>query len=94
MSPDLSNVFIDGRPLAPAAAIPAGGHESYFVRGGSSSNFQAFAPLIYPDPQIAMAEALPSAFTIAKPGLVGFAIPDETLSDNLGGVSLRVELRP
>jgi hypothetical protein len=73
-SADLTNVTING-----IAAVPSVG-DNYFV-----DPFMA-----YPDPLSALADAWSAEFTLAVASMVSFAIPDNPLSDNLGGMSLNV----
>lgn len=76
-SADLTNVFING-----VAATPSSG-DIYYV--------DPF--LAYPDPLSALADAWSAQFTLntASVVTVSFAIPDRPLSDNVGGMSLRVD---
>lgn len=88
-SSHLDNVTVDGRPLSPSSVMPSG-TRSYFFKSGSSGHYEVVADRIFPDASIALAAAYPSTFTIASAGMVEFLIPDQTPSDNVGGVSLLV----
>jgi hypothetical protein len=89
LSPHLYSVSVDGKPLAPSPVTPTG-VQSYFFKSGSSGHYVIVAEKIYPDARTALSAAHFSMFTITNAGVIGFLIPDQTVVDNVGGVSLQV----
>lgn len=73
-SPDLVDVTING-----SAAVP-----------NSGGYYSVDTYKVYPDPASALADALSAEFTLGIASVVGFAIPDTPLYDNLGGISLDI----
>jgi len=77
ISSDITNIIINGVPKSIDTNIPG-----YHVDNG----------LVYPTDIIALNGAQSSKFTLTVSGEVGFTIFDDPLTDNQGGMSLRVTL--
>jgi hypothetical protein len=90
LSPELLSAAVDGTPLIPLDAPPAFEVGSYFLADGSAARYHVGDVSVYPDALAALSAALTSTFTIDSPGPVGFSIADQQLTDNQGGMSLRV----
>jgi hypothetical protein len=99
VSDAISSVSVIGPPLVPVAAQPAGiaQFQDYFLVSGSETDrYHVDDGNVYPSAAAALAVAQTSTFTLSSAGLVGFAIRDNPLflNDNLGGMSLAVNLVP
>jgi hypothetical protein len=91
ISPVIAAVTIEGRSLEALTAPPAAQQDAdgYF-RGDANAFYRVFANKVYPDDRSALTAGRESTFTLTAPGAVGFSISDDTLIDNLGGISLRI----
>lgn len=76
-SADLTNVFINGSAVTPNSGV------TYYA---GPFNFS------YPDPASALANAWSAQFTLASASVVSFSLPDSNLTDNLGGMSLDLNM--
>ena len=90
ISPDITDVRVDGTALTPISTAPTDVtlFADFFAIG---DRYHVDDTLVYPTALQALANARSSEFTLATSGLVGFAINDILpLFDNRGGVSLLV----
>ena len=90
ISPDITDVRVDGATLTPISTAPTDVNlfADFFVIG---DRYHVDDTLVYPTALQALGNARSSEFTLVTSGLVGFAINDILpLFDNRGGVSLLV----
>jgi hypothetical protein len=88
VSDAITAVSVSGSPLAPVAAEQFGSY--WLVSGSEPHRYHVDNETVYPAAPDALANAESSQFTVSTSGLVGFAIHDGFLNDNLGGMSLEV----
>ena len=99
LSPDITKVTVNGINVPAVDSIP---DDLSFVTGdyflvtpGITRYHVGTQALVYPDPATALANSIPSTFTLSAAGLVGFSIDDiRPLGDNRGGLSLSVTAVP
>lgn len=97
ISPNLTAVSIGGVSTAPTN-VPSfpnfvlGPDPAQWLEGANNSLYATGGFTRYPTDLVARANGEGSSFTIDQAGEVGFAITDypNMLSDNVGGVSLRI----
>lgn len=77
-SANITSFSVDSVPVSPSLTY---GHSLYRVGTG----------VIYSTPLNALAAAPMASFTLSASGLVNFAIADYPITDNIGGISLRVD---
>jgi hypothetical protein len=90
-SPFITSASVEGVNLVPSnIAIPL---DNYLLDTPASTLLHIESGLTYPDPLSALAAAQSVIFSLSDPGIVGFSITDSPtmLSDNRGGLSLRIE---
>ena len=89
-SDELVAVNVDGLALS-SVATPPSAIGSFWLMSASESFYRVDDGAVYANPSSALTGALSSTFTLGSASSVLFRIPDTPLSDNRGGLSLRLE---
>jgi hypothetical protein len=97
LSDDITAVSVTGLPLSPIGADPTDPSvlQDYWLSNGTETDrYHVDDATVYPTAGDALTHAESSVFTLSTSGFVGFAIRDNGLNDNLGGMSLSVVHTP
>ena len=92
VSDALTAVSVSGSPLAPFVVEQIGDY--WLASVLETDRYHVDNQTVYPTAHDAFANAESSQFTVSTSGLVGFAIHDGYLADNVGGMSFEIVAVP
>ena len=96
-SSNITSVEVNGTVLSAVGSsppLPDAALQTFYLDTPAAKSYNVGTDFTYPNAGLAFGSAVPSSFTLAAAGLVGFSILDDPYTDNSGGVSLNLSAVP